>query len=70
MTRRLPFAVRKEVARQLENMQEQKIIQPSTSPWASPIVLVRKEDGSLRFCIDYRSLNAVTKPDRFPLPRF
>ena len=67
--RRLPFAVRQEVTRQLQNMQEQKIILPSTSPWASPIVLVRKKDGSLRFCVDYRTLNAVTKPDRFPLPR-
>ena len=40
--RRLPFAVRQEVTRQLQNMQEQKIILPSTSPWASPIVVVRK----------------------------
>ena len=61
--RRLPFAVRQEVTRQLQNMQEQKVIQPSTSPWASPIVLVYKKDGSLRFCVDYRSLNAVMKPD-------
>ena len=50
-------------------MQEEGVIKPSSSPWASPIVLVRKKDGGLRICVDYRSLNAVTKADRFPLPR-
>ena len=67
--RRMPFAVRQEVAHQLKDMQEKGVIQPSSSPWASPIVLVRKKDGSLRFCIDYRGLNSVTKADTFPLPR-
>ena len=67
--RRMPFAVRKEVARQLELMQNTRVIQPSTSPWASPVVLVRKKDGSHRFCVDYRRLNAVTKLDSYPLPR-
>ena len=67
--RRTPFAVREEVAEQLRKMQDQGVIQPSCSPWASPVVLVRKKDGSLRFCIDYRGLNTVTKTDLFPLPR-
>ena len=67
--RRIPFAVREEVNRQLEAMQDMGVIQSSSSPWASPIVLVRKKDGSMRFCVDYRSLNAVTKKDTFPLPR-
>ena len=67
--RRMPFAVRKEVARQLHAMQETGVVQPSSSPWASPVVLVRKKDGSHRFCVDYRQLNSVTRLDSYPLPR-
>ena len=68
--RRTPFAVKHEIAVQLQRMHEQKVIQPSNSLWASPIVfLVRKKDGSLQFCVDYRSLNSVTKPDCFLLLR-
>uniref|UniRef100_A0A0X3PXJ8 Transposon Ty3-I Gag-Pol polyprotein n=1 Tax=Schistocephalus solidus TaxID=70667 RepID=A0A0X3PXJ8_SCHSO len=50
-------------------MLSRNIIRPSHSPWSSPIVLVRKKDGSMRLCIDYRKLNSVTKKDSFPLPR-
>ena len=57
--RRTPFAVRSEVARQLREMQSNGVIQPSSSSWASPVVLVRIKDGTLRFCIDYRNLNLV-----------
>ncbi|GFT76153.1 retrovirus-related Pol polyprotein from transposon 17.6 [Trichonephila clavipes] len=67
--RRLPFAKQEEVGTLLREMQENDIIEPSLSPWASPIVLVRKKDGSTRFCVDYRKLNDVTKKDSYPLPR-
>ena len=67
--RRMPFAVREEVSRQLKTMQETGVIQPSNSPWGSPVVMVRKKDGSHCFCIDYRELNSVTCQDSFPLPR-
>jgi len=66
--RRVSFAARQEIARQLRSMQDQGVIHPSCSPWASPVVLVHKKDGSPRFCIDYRDLNAVMKSDMFPLP--
>ncbi|GFV89408.1 retrovirus-related Pol polyprotein from transposon 412 [Trichonephila clavipes] len=67
--RRLPFVKQEEVGTLLREMQENDIIEPSSSPWASPIVLVRKKDGSTRFCVDYRKLNDVTKKDSYPLPR-
>jgi len=53
----------------LTEMQAKDVIQPSQSPWASPVVLVQKKDGSTRFCIDYRKLNSVTQKDAYPIPR-
>ena len=53
----------------VEDMLQQGVIKESVSPWASPVVLVKKKDGSMRFCVDYRKLNAITKKDVFPLPR-
>ena len=45
------------------------VIEPLNSPWSDPVVMVKKKDGSLRFCFNYRKLNQVTKRDVYPLPR-
>ena len=68
MPRPVPHHQKAEINRQLDDMLQKGIIKPSTSEWASPILMVRKADGSLRFCIDYRRVNAVTKHDAYPLP--
>lgn len=67
--RRLPLAKQTEVAEIIEAMHKEGVIEPSDSPWASPVVLVRKKDGTMRFCVDYRKLNDITKKDSYPLPR-
>jgi len=54
---------------ELEKMLANGVIRPSKSPWGAPVVLVRKKTGELRFCIDFRRLNEVTKKDAYPLPR-
>ena len=67
--RRTPTAFEGEDKAALTKLQEQGSIRPSSSLWASPIVLVKKKDGSVRPCVDHRKLDSVTKPDAFPLPR-
>ena len=54
---------------QVQQMLSSSVIRPSNSPWASPVVMVRKKDGSLRFCVDFCQLNAATVKDAHPLPR-
>jgi len=64
--RRLPLAKQAEVLILLEDMKRKGVIEESGSPWSSPVVLVRKKDVSLRFCVDYRRLNDVTRRIAFP----
>ena len=57
------------VSEQVKDLLIKKVIRRSDSPWSAPVVLVRKQDGTYRFCVDYRRLNAVTVKDKYPLPR-
>ena len=66
---RTPVIYREKIEQMVSQMQAQGIVRPSRSPWASPIVLVPKKDGSLRFCVDFRKLNSITKKDVYQLPR-
>lgn len=67
--RRIPPSEYEAVKTHINQLLEAQVIRESSSPYASPIVLVRKKDGSLRMCVDYRLLNAKTRKDAFPLPR-
>ena len=66
---RLPHAYRETVRNELEEMERTGVIERSRSEWSAPIVLVKKKDGSLRMCVDYRRLNAVSQADAYPMPR-
>ena len=60
--------MREKVDEIIEEMKKQEVIEEFVSPWISS-VLVKKKDGMIRFCVDYRKLNAITKKDSHPLPR-
>jgi len=71
--RRSPYSVNPQKADlirdELEKMKQIRVIEESNSPWASPVVLIPKPDGSIRFCIDYRKVNDITVPDAHPMLR-
>jgi hypothetical protein len=66
---RMPPVELAELKRQLQELLDKGFIRPSTSPWGCPVLFVKKKDESLRLCVDYRPLNAVTIKNKYPLPR-
>ncbi|XP_039011243.1 uncharacterized protein LOC120140328 [Hibiscus syriacus] len=65
---RFPYIQKAEIEKQIANMLSSFVIQPSKSPFASPCLLIKKNDGTWRFCVDYRKLNSMTVKDKFPIP--
>lgn len=61
--------VREAMHAEVRKMLEQKIVEPSASPWSSPVVMIKKKDGSYRFCVDMRRVNALTVKDSYPIPQ-
>ena len=65
---RVPYAQQDTVNKMIDDMLTHKIISRSNSPWASPVVIIKKKYGSNRFCVDYRKLNAITIKDNYTIP--
>ena len=59
----------RELKAQLQELLDKGFIRPSVSPWGAPVLFVKKKDGSMQLCIDYRELNRVTMRNKYPLPR-
>lgn len=66
---RMAPAELQELKKQLDELLEKGYIRPSVSPWGAPVLFVKKKDGSMRLCIDYRELNKITIKNKYPLPR-
>ena len=66
---RLPHMYKEAVEGEIEVIINEGVIEPANSEWASPMVIVKKKDGTIRLCVDYRRLNAVTRVDAYPMPR-
>ena len=66
--RPIPFSVKEPLKQLLQRMESQGVIRPSNSPWNSPLVLVRKKNGAIRLCVDFRKVNTIIRQDAFPLP--
>ncbi|GJT83745.1 putative reverse transcriptase domain-containing protein [Tanacetum coccineum] len=66
---RLAPSKMKELSEQLQELSDKGFIRPSSSPWGTPVLFVKKKDGSFQMCIDYRELNKLTVKNRYPLPR-
>ena len=69
LTRRFPMHLQNEANKEVQKMLDNGIVEQSNSEFSSPLVLVRKKDGTVRFCIDYRKLNDLTVKHSYPLPR-
>ncbi len=61
----IPLGIRDKVGKEIESLQESSIIERSSSPWASPLVTVRKPDWNVRLCVDYRKLNSITEVEPY-----
>ena len=66
---RMALTELKELKDQLQELLEKGFIRPSASPWGAPVLFMKKKDGTMRLCINYRELNQVTVRNKYPLPR-
>jgi len=67
--RKQPFHLLDKIDEHVKEMIKAGVVEPSNSPWTSNLVVVKKKDGSFRYCVDYRKINSVTRRDTYPLPR-